>query len=215
MRSQNRPDCFLVYRSASHTYLRLFLLGFPWLCVVLAGYTGFFPFYAVAACMFAVCYPFLIVMCTVLRQHRTIQQEPVARDFPSAESLENRGILGVFPVFQTARMGKKTRHRPQTQLCGVAFKLDSLGVHLLRPVRPIHIAWEDVRFTGCLTMRKPLPGIMHECINRTRMAATIRVPFYLHYGSIDKLSGGVYSHSPSIPLTYTGSNRCTFSSLNP
>ena len=128
--------------------------------MVLAEYTGFSPFYAVAACMFAVCYPFLIVMCTVL-------------------------------------------------------KLDRLGVHLLRPVRPIHIAWEDVRFTGCLTMRKPLPGIMHECINRTRMAATIRVPFYLHYGSIDKLSGGVYSHSPSIPLTYTGSNRCTFSSLNP
>ena len=45
-----------------------------------------------------------------LRQHRTIRQEPVARDFSSAESLENRGILGVFPVFQTARMGEKTRH---------------------------------------------------------------------------------------------------------
>ena len=29
MRSKNRSDCFLVYRSASHTYLRLFLLGFP------------------------------------------------------------------------------------------------------------------------------------------------------------------------------------------
>ena len=45
-----------------------------------------------------------------LRQHRTIRQEPVARDFSSAESLENRGILGVFPVFQTVRMGEKTRH---------------------------------------------------------------------------------------------------------
>ena len=45
-----------------------------------------------------------------LRQHRTIRQEPVARDFSSAESLENRGILGVFPVFHTARMGEKTRH---------------------------------------------------------------------------------------------------------
>ena len=98
MCSQKRTNCFLVYRSASHTYLRLFLLGFPWLCVVLAGYTGFFPFYAVAACMFAVCYPFLIVMCTVL-------------------------------------------------------KLDSLGVHLLRPLKPLHIAWKDVRFTGSLTIR--------------------------------------------------------------
>ena len=45
-----------------------------------------------------------------LGQHRTIRREPVARDFSSAESLENRGILGVFPVFQTARMGEKTRH---------------------------------------------------------------------------------------------------------
>ena len=45
-----------------------------------------------------------------LRQHRTIRQEPVARDFSSAESLENRGILGVFPVFHTARMGEKARH---------------------------------------------------------------------------------------------------------
>ena len=98
MRSQKGARRFLVYRSAGHTYLRLFLLGFPWMCVVLAGYTGFSPLYAVAACMFAVCYPFLIVMCTVL-------------------------------------------------------KLDSLGVHLLRPVRPIHIAWKDVRFTGSLTIR--------------------------------------------------------------
>ena len=98
MRSQKGARRFLVYRSAGHTYLRRFLLGFPWLCVVLAEYTGFSPFYAVAACMFAVCYPFLIVMCTVL-------------------------------------------------------KLDRLGVHLLRPVRPIHIAWEDVRFTGSLTIR--------------------------------------------------------------
>ena len=45
-----------------------------------------------------------------LGQHRTIRQEPVARDFSSAESLENRGILGVFPVFQTARMRENTRH---------------------------------------------------------------------------------------------------------
>ena len=55
-----------------------------------------------------------------LRQHRTIRQEPVARDFSSAESLENRGILGVFPVFQTARMGERPVIRPQTHLRGVA-----------------------------------------------------------------------------------------------
>ena len=48
--------------------------------------------------------------CVKLGQHRTIRQEPVARDFSSAENLENRGILGVFPVFQTVRMREKTRH---------------------------------------------------------------------------------------------------------
>ena len=47
---------------------------------------------------------------SLLGQHRTIRQEPGARDFFSAEPLENRGILGVFPVFQTARMGETTRH---------------------------------------------------------------------------------------------------------
>ena len=45
-----------------------------------------------------------------LRQHRAIRQEPAARDFSSAERLENRGILVVFPVFQTVRMGETTRH---------------------------------------------------------------------------------------------------------
>ena len=60
---------------------------------------------------------------TKLRQHRTIRQEPVAWDFSSAESLENRGILGVFPVFQTARMGEKTRHPAADDLCGVALNI--------------------------------------------------------------------------------------------
>ena len=55
-----------------------------------------------------------------LRQHRAIRQEPAARDFSSAERLENRGILGVFPVFQTARMGERPVIRPQTHLRGVA-----------------------------------------------------------------------------------------------
>ena len=60
-----------------------------------------------------------------LGQHRTIRQEPVAWDFSSAESLENRGILGVFPVFQTARMGEKTRHPAADAIvrCALSFSL--------------------------------------------------------------------------------------------
>ena len=32
------------------------------------------------------------------------------KGFFLSRKFENRGILGVFPVFQTARMGEKTRH---------------------------------------------------------------------------------------------------------
>ena len=60
---------------------------------------------------------------TLLRQHRTIWQEHSAKDFGPDESFENRGILGVFLVFKTARMGQKIGRRPQTQLCGVVLIL--------------------------------------------------------------------------------------------
>lgn len=98
MLSGKRANFFLVYRSASHAYLRLLLFGFPWLCVALAGYTHFSLLYAAAACLFLICYPFLISLCAVLR-------------------------------------------------------LDDSGVHLLRPFKSQHLSWEDVRFTGVLTIR--------------------------------------------------------------
>ena len=43
-----------------------------------------------------------------------------ARDFDPSESMENAGILDVFPIFHTARLGEKIRRSPLSSLCGVA-----------------------------------------------------------------------------------------------
>ena len=43
-------------------------------------------------------------------KHRLNRQEPIAKDFGTGESFENGGILYVFPFFETARMGQKTRY---------------------------------------------------------------------------------------------------------
>ena len=45
-----------------------------------------------------------------------------ARDFDPSESMENAGILDVFPIFHTARLGQKIRRSPQYPLCGVAIE---------------------------------------------------------------------------------------------
>ena len=45
-----------------------------------------------------------------------------ARDFDPSESMENAGILDVFPIFHTARLGQKIRRSPQLPLCGVALE---------------------------------------------------------------------------------------------
>ncbi|MDY4490042.1 MAG: hypothetical protein SPE19_05890, partial [Candidatus Faecousia sp.] len=59
--------------------------------------------------------------------------EPVARDFSSAESLENRGILGVFPVFHTARMGEKTRHPAADAIVRCCLNYTT-GIYFLQPL---------------------------------------------------------------------------------
>ena len=61
-----------------------------------------------------------------LWQHRTMGQGDSARDFDTSESMKNVGILDVFPIFRTARLGKKLRRSPQSPLCGVALKLTHL-----------------------------------------------------------------------------------------
>ena len=42
--------------------------------------------------------------------------------FDPSESMENAGILDVFPIFHTARLGQKIRRSPQHPLCGVALE---------------------------------------------------------------------------------------------
>ena len=44
-----------------------------------------------------------------LGQHRIMGQGDSARDFDPSESMENAGILCVFPIFHTARLGQKIR----------------------------------------------------------------------------------------------------------
>ena len=44
-----------------------------------------------------------------LGHHRIMGQGDSARDLGTSESMKNVGILDVFPIFQTARLGKKIR----------------------------------------------------------------------------------------------------------
>ena len=59
-----------------------------------------------------------------LGQHRIIGQGDSARDFGTSESMENAGILDVFPIFHTARLGQKIRRSPHCPLCGIALELN-------------------------------------------------------------------------------------------
>ena len=56
-----------------------------------------------------------------------------ARDFDPSESMENAGILDVFPIFHTARSGQKIRRSPQLPLCGVALETFQLKTILFIP----------------------------------------------------------------------------------
>ena len=46
-----------------------------------------------------------------------------AGDFDPSEGMENAGILDVFPIFHTARLGQKIRRSTQFPLCGAALIL--------------------------------------------------------------------------------------------
>ncbi len=50
-----------------------------------------------------------------------MRQELGARDFGSPESMENEGILDVFPVFHTAPVGQKIRCPAAVELFRVSF----------------------------------------------------------------------------------------------
>ena len=67
-----------------------------------------------------------------------------ARDFDPGESMENAGILDVFPIFHTARLGQKIRRSPQLPLCGVALKLE-FGALLAPPLGELARLWPCLR----------------------------------------------------------------------
>ena len=59
-----------------------------------------------------------------------------ARDFDPSKRMKNAGILDVFPIFRTARLGQKIRRSPQSPLCGAAivFCHALVKVRILRPL---------------------------------------------------------------------------------
>ena len=63
----------------------------------------------------------------ILGQHRIMGQGDSARDFGASESMKNAGILDVFPIFHTARLGQKIRRSPQLPLCGVALEFGTFS----------------------------------------------------------------------------------------
>ena len=94
-----------------------------WLC---QRSTEFHPFFLQAGCLRRVYGPRKSAADkheNLLRQHRIMGQGDLARNFDPAESSGNAGILCVFPIFRTARMGQKARQSPQLPLCGVALKV--------------------------------------------------------------------------------------------
>ena len=48
-----------------------------------------------------------------------------ARDFDTSERMENAGILDVFSIFHTARLGQKIRRSPLSPPSGVALSQES------------------------------------------------------------------------------------------
>ena len=54
------------------------------------------------------------------RKRRINRQALTARDFGTGEGLENTGILCVFPIFQTERLGQKIRCSAADDLFGVS-----------------------------------------------------------------------------------------------
>ena len=50
----------------------------------------------------------------MLGQRRIMGQGDSARYFDTSESMKNAGILDVFPIFRTARLGQKIRRSPQS-----------------------------------------------------------------------------------------------------
>ena len=70
---------------------------------------------------------FASICVRFIGQHRIMGQGDSARDFDTSESMKNAGILDVFPIFHTARLGQKIRRSLQLPLCGVAIDIELLN----------------------------------------------------------------------------------------
>ena len=72
-----------------------------------------------------------------------------ARDFDTSESMKNAGILDVFPIFHTARLGQKIRRSPQYPLCGVAIekmrenRRKMFQNSVIAKSRPMSLVWQS------------------------------------------------------------------------
>ena len=72
-----------------------------------------------------------------------------ARDFGPSESMENAGILDVFPIFHAARLGQKIRRSPLLPLCGVALNQAILEMASFRDTSQTdNIEFSKVRSLG-------------------------------------------------------------------
>ena len=92
-----------------------------------------------------------------------------AGDFDPSEGIENAGILDVFPIFHTARLGQKIRRSPQ-----------------LPPKRCC------LKTIHTLLISKLRPDSFHNILNITEMAANAPVLYVRTFNPIQYLTGRIY-----------------------
>ena len=94
-----------------------------------------------------------------LRQYRIMGQGDSARDFSPSESMENAGILCVFPIFHTARLGQKIRRSPQLPLCGIALIITKQSIrHGGCEMKPASVHIAVYPRCGCTCQELPAPS---------------------------------------------------------
>ncbi len=83
-----------------------------------------------------------------------------ARDFGTSESIKNAGILDVFSIFRTARLGQKIRRIPQSPLCGVAlFSQETTAAMQQKTARQAMVSTEQTpEATVKSSSLRPSPG---------------------------------------------------------
>ena len=81
--------------------------------------------------------------------------------FDTSESMENAGILDVFPIFHTARLGQKIRRSPLSPPSGVAIRKIRADLSTIAPFHGIIRKIDCERgLTSCLSSRKRQPVVL-------------------------------------------------------